>query len=81
MCVPDDLRTEEAEEVAAARELEARDDLLRHGGATNEVAALEYGDGEAAASQVSGGDESVMATADDDSVPFVVGPQIGSGGG
>jgi len=48
--VPYDLRTEEAEEVTTAREFEARDDLLRDSGTTNEVTTFEDGDGKAGAS-------------------------------
>jgi len=48
--VPYDLRTEEAEEVTAARELEARDYLLRDSGAADEVTAFEDGNREAGAS-------------------------------
>lgn len=40
VCVPYDLRTEETEEVATARELEARDQLLSDSGAADEVPAL-----------------------------------------
>lgn len=36
-------------EVAAARELEARNDLLGYGGAANDVASFEDGDGDAGA--------------------------------
>lgn len=42
--MPYDLRTEEAEEVAAARELEARDYLLRDSGTADDVTAFEDGD-------------------------------------
>lgn len=68
----DNGRTEEALEIAAAGELEARDQLLRHGGSTDDVTALEHGHGEAAAGQVSGGGEAVVAGSNDQRVPFVL---------
>lgn len=70
--MPYDLRTKKTEEVAAARELEARDQFLCHSSAADEVPALKNSDGKASTSQVSGGDQAVMATADDDCVPFLI---------
>lgn len=69
---PDDGGSEEAQEVAAAGELEAGDKFFGDGGAANEVPALEDGDGEAGACEVRGGSESVMAAADNQRVPFLV---------
>lgn len=70
--LPDDGGAEEALEVAAAGEFEARDEFFRNGGTANQVAALEDSDGEASACKVRGGRQTVMATADDQSVPFPV---------
>lgn len=77
--VPDDGGAEEALEVAAAGEFEARDEFFGNGGATDQVATLENSDGEASACEVSGGRQTVMAAADDQSVPFLV-PQCARGG-
>lgn len=77
----DDGRPEKALEVAAAGELEAGDELLRHGGASDDVAALEDGDGEAAAGEVGGGGEAVVPAADDERVPALVLEVEGAGGG
>lgn len=68
----DDGRSEKALEVAAAGEFEARDELLRHCGASDDVATLEDCDGETAAGEVGGGGEAVVAAADDDRVPTLV---------
>ena len=71
-CVLDNGRSEKALEITAARELEARDELLRDGGSADDAAALEHGHGEPAASQIGGCGEAVMAPADDQRVPFLV---------
>lgn len=64
--------TEEAEEVATARELESRDEFLCHGCATNNMAALEHSHREASTSEVSGCYQTVVAGADDQRVPFLL---------
>lgn len=78
--LPGDGGAEEAVEVAAASELEAGDDLLSDGGAADDVAALEDGDGEAGSGKVSRGDQAVVAGADDQRVPFL-GREVALGGG
>lgn len=78
--IPDDGRAEKALEVATAGEAESGDDLLGDGCATEYVAPLEDGDGEAGASEVGGGGEAVVATADHDGVPLLV-QRCGGGGG
>ena len=70
--LPDDGRTEEAEKVTATRELEARNELLRHGSTTDHVAALDHSDGEATAGQVSGSYQAVVSATNDNRVPFPV---------
>ena len=69
---PNDGGAEKAQEVAAARELEARDDFLCHGCSANDVASLEHGHGETAACEVSGGYQAVVAGTDDQRVPFLL---------
>lgn len=70
--LPDDGGAEEALEVAAAGEFEARDQFFGNCGAADQVTALENSDGEASACEVRGGRQAVMASADDQSVPFLV---------
>lgn len=61
---------EEAEEIAAAGETEAGDDVrLRHGGASQDAPALKHGDGAAGSGEVCSGDEPVVPAADHHSVP------------
>lgn len=57
-------------EVAAAGELEARDEFFGNGSTANEVAPLENGDREAGAGQIGGGGETVVAAADHKRIPF-----------
>lgn len=59
-------------EVAAARELEARNELLGDGGAADDVATFKNGDGEAGACEVRGCREAIVATTDDERVPFPI---------
>lgn len=59
-------------EVATAGELETWDELLSHGCATDNVAALEHGHGEAATREVSRGYQPVVAGADNQRVPFLL---------
>lgn len=77
---PEDGGAEEAVEVAAAGEPEAGNQLLGHGCSADDVAAFEDGDGEAGACQVGGGDQAVMAAADDQRVPFLR-REVACGGG
>ena len=63
--VADDLRPQQADDVARDREPEARDDLLRDRGAAEHVPALQDDGLEAGAGEVRGGDEAVVAAADD----------------
>ena len=63
--VPDDLRPQQADDVAGDREAEARDDLLGDGGAAQDVPALQDQRLEPGPRQVRGGDEAVVPSADD----------------
>ena len=63
--VADDLRPEQADDVARDREAEARDDLLGDRRAAEHVAPLEDERLEAGPRQVGGGDEPVVPSADD----------------
>jgi hypothetical protein len=68
--LPENGGAEEAEEIAAAGETEAGDEVrLGHGGAPQDSPALQHGDGSAGAGEVRGGDESVVAAADHHSIP------------
>ncbi len=64
----DDAGTQQAREVRRARELETGDQLLRHGGAADNVPALEHQNTLPVLCEVSGSDKAVVATADDDDV-------------
>ena len=64
----DDLGPQQRHHVRADRELEAGEDFLGHGRAAEHVAALEHEHLLAGAGQVGGGDEAVVAAADDDRV-------------
>ena len=64
----EDLAGSQREHIGAGRELETRDRLLRDRGAADLVIALEDADIETRAGQITGGDESVMARADDNRV-------------
>lgn len=68
----DDGGAEEALEVAAAGELEARYNFFGDGGATYDMASFENGNGETSASQICGGCQSVMAGTDYQRVPFLL---------
>ena len=76
--VPEDGGAEEAEEVAAPGESEARDEVgFGDRGAAQDGPALEHGDGAAGAGEVRGGDEAVVAAADDHRVPPLAPGQLG----
>lgn len=62
----------EALQVATARKLEARYELLGHGSAADDVAALKDGDGETWPGQIGGGSEAIVATADNKRVPLLL---------
>ena len=64
----DDLGTQQAGDEGARRPLGAGDQLLGDAGAAHEVARLEHQHRLACAGQVVGGDEAVVAGADDDGV-------------
>ena len=64
----DDLRAEQADDVAGDAEPEAREDLLGDRRAAEDVALLEDDRPQAGAGEVGGADEAVVATADDDRV-------------
>ena len=70
--VPDDRRAEKTLEIATTREFETWNKFLGHSGATNDVAAFEYRNGEAGTCQVRGCSEAVVAAADDQCVPFLI---------
>lgn len=58
--------------VAAAGELEARDEFFGNGGTADEVAALENGDREAGAGKIGGSGETIVAAADHQRIPFLL---------
>ena len=66
--VPDDLRAEQADDVAEDREAEAREDLLGDGGAAEHVALLEDQCLQPGTGEIGRADETVVATTDDDRV-------------
>ena len=61
-------RAQQRKRVGAGRGAHAGPQLLGHAGAADEVAALEHLHVEARARQVGGGDQAVVAGADDDRV-------------
>lgn len=63
---------QEALEVATARKLEARNNFLGDGGATDDVAALKDSNWETGAGEVGGGSEAIVTTANDKRVPFLL---------
>ena len=64
----DDLGPEQADDVREDREAEAREDLLGHRGAAEDVALLEDERLEAGPREVRRADQAVVAAADDDRV-------------
>ena len=64
----DDLRAQQRERVGARRGAHAGPQLLGHARAADDVAPLEHLDVEAGAREVGGGDQAVVAGADDDRV-------------
>ena len=66
--VADDLRPQQADDVASDAEAEAGEDLLGDRGATEDVAPLEDEGPQAGPGEVRGADQAVVATADDDGV-------------
>ena len=69
--VADDLRPQEADDIREDAEPEAREELLGHRGATEDVAPLQDERLEAGARQVGRADEAVVAPADDHRVVAV----------
>ena len=63
--VVDDALLEVPAHVRAGRHAVAREELFGVGGAADPLSALEHGDVETGAGQVEGGDEAVVASADD----------------
>ena len=66
--VADDLGPEQRDDVAEDREAEAREELLGHRGAAQDVALLEDEGLHAGAGEIGGADQAVVAAADDDRV-------------
>jgi len=66
--VADDLRPQQAHDVAGDAEAEAGEDLLGHGRAPEDVAALQDECLQTAAGEVRRGNQSVVSTADHDGV-------------
>ena len=69
---PNDLRAEQGNDVRTDRELESGENFFRHARSTEYVAALEHEHTLARARQIRGIYQSVVATADDDDVVFLI---------
>ena len=69
--IPDDLGTEQTVDVARGGDLEAGPQFFGDRAAAEQLAALQHQHRAAGAGEVGGGDEAVMASADDDGVVVV----------
>src|SRR5260221_14323351 len=68
MQVANDFGPEEADDIGTDRVFEARVNLFRNGGPTDQMAAFEHQHFETGAGEIGGGGKAVMAGADNDSV-------------